>query len=779
MNDVTMPGLIVPVEARITQLEKGLQRANRAQRRAAQQMERRAKQSADRMSASYARAGNAAAMAFKRVAVPLAAGIASAGTARAIRNTVKSVAQLGDEAKRAGVPLKDFQEWKFVAEQNRIGIDAMTDAFKELNLRADEFIETGKGPAADAFTRLGFTADELSEKLKDPSNLLLEIFERARRLDRAGRIRVADEIFGGTGGERFVELMARGEGELRKTIDRAHELGLVLGDDVVRKADELDRKFSELTTRISTFGKKVAVAIAEGVAEIADFRAQLDSIFDNEAQGRAILGNRIYDELARNRDAVEEHKRDVIDLRDTYDELFREVNRLTGPDGIRVFEIDNEDAKFALAEIMTAMREVADQFEAGEISAEEFGRRMAELVGEAADVRDELADIDKVGFASVISNIDGIAGALSRAVSEAQKLKSNLPGNYVSSGRGDGMAEVARRNFDGNQPPSDLAPESTPRPKTAPALLDELGSSGGGGGGGAARADEYARTAQAIRDETRMLELEAAALVTTAAAGTEYADAVEMARREAELLFAAQQQGKAITPALRQEVRALARGYTEAASSAEQTARRFEEIDNARAAFTDRAADAFAGIVTGTTTLREALAGLAQDLTRMAARKLFLSIFGTVLGGPAGGFFGGLGFADGGYTGPGGKYQPAGVVHRGEYVMPREVVQRVGVDNLAGLHKAALRGFSDGGLVGSREPLKGVSAARPESLADSGQSITINAPVTVNASGGSQEQNDDLAKKIAREMEMTMRGTIADEIRRQSRPGNLLNNRRR
>lgn len=36
------------------------------------------------------------------------------------------------------------------------------------------------------------------------------------------------------------------------------------------------------------------------------------------------------------------------------------------------------------------------------------------------------------------------------------------------------------------------------------------------------------------------------------------------------------------------------------------------------------------------------------------------------LGSILGGF---LGFESGGYTGPGGKHEPAGVVHRGEYVM--------------------------------------------------------------------------------------------------------------
>ena len=36
-------------------------------------------------------------------------------------------------------------------------------------------------------------------------------------------------------------------------------------------------------------------------------------------------------------------------------------------------------------------------------------------------------------------------------------------------------------------------------------------------------------------------------------------------------------------------------------------------------------------------------------------------------------------FDEGGYTGPGGKYEVAGIVHRGEYVVPAEVVQQHGV----------------------------------------------------------------------------------------------------
>lgn len=43
------------------------------------------------------------------------------------------------------------------------------------------------------------------------------------------------------------------------------------------------------------------------------------------------------------------------------------------------------------------------------------------------------------------------------------------------------------------------------------------------------------------------------------------------------------------------------------------------------------------------------------------------------------------GHADGGYTGDGGKYEPAGIVHRGEYVFDKESVNRIGLSNLESL----------------------------------------------------------------------------------------------
>lgn len=62
------------------------------------------------------------------------------------------------------------------------------------------------------------------------------------------------------------------------------------------------------------------------------------------------------------------------------------------------------------------------------------------------------------------------------------------------------------------------------------------------------------------------------------------------------------------------------------------------------------------------------------------------------------------GFAGGGYTGDGGKYQPAGIVHRGEFVFPQEAVNRIGVARLYQISQAkaapiAPGSYAGGGLV--------------------------------------------------------------------------------
>lgn len=127
-------------------------------------------------------------------------------------------------------------------------------------------------------------------------------------------------------------------------------------------------------------------------------------------------------------------------------------------------------------------------------------------------------------------------------------------------------------------------------------------------------------------------------------------------------------------------------------------------------------------IITGAQNVKQAMVGMAkavlEEIAQMIAKLIALkvaeaalSMFGFSGGGSVGGttgsVTGGMGqsnddFDSGGFTGLGGKYEPAGVVHRGEYVMPVETVRAVGLRSLEHIHhKKSLPGYASGGYVDS------------------------------------------------------------------------------
>lgn len=220
------------------------------------------------------------------------------GLVRTVTGVAESIAETGAEAERAGVSFRVFQELSYVAERNKVSVDALTDGMKELQLRADEFIVTGSGSAAESFKRLGYSAEDLNKKLKDPSALFSEIIGKLGQLDKAAQIRVADELFGGTGGEQFVRLIAQGEQGIADTIDRAHELGKVMSDETLQKAKDLDQAFSDVATTVST---QLQQAVVNATWALFDF---LQQFWDVEQRTTASLENRL-SEIAAQRAELE------------------------------------------------------------------------------------------------------------------------------------------------------------------------------------------------------------------------------------------------------------------------------------------------------------------------------------------------------------------------------------------------------------------------------------------------------------------------------------------
>ncbi|MFT6535426.1 MAG: hypothetical protein ACJAQU_000318 [Loktanella salsilacus] len=798
---MALPGLIVEIEGRVDKLEKALKRANKAQGTSATAMERRAKQSADKINSTYGAMGDKITGAFKKLGPGLVAGL-SIGAVAAITSqmgsVVRAIAEIGDAAKIAGVSVERFQQLKFVATENRVEIDALTDGLKELSLRADEFVVTGGGSAADAFKRLGYGAADLSSKLDDPAALFAEIIDRMNDLDKAAQIRVSDEIFGGSGGEQFVQLMGQGEGAIQATMDRAKEAGAVLDADLIKKAEDLDRRFAALQTRTSTFFKSLVIEVADAGAKITGLSSDVDDLFRTAHQADGLLGPGVVAELDASADAAGDNAVVIGQLRQQYEGL-SDQSVVLAPQlemaAVQLRAFGEADAAAELATVAGEMRTLSNDMLDGTVSAEDFEAQLQALVDRAGDAFTGLADIDRVTFSGVIGAIGGIGSALTRAIELARSLRASLPGaapngvaTPVTVAKEAGSFWDDPANMNAVNPRSTPALTSIPRPKAAPRDIDfgmpplpDDKPAGGGkaakAGGGSAKAErltDYQREIAAIAEETAALNLEASALGQVTGAQARQGDAIELARTKAELLAAAQRSGLEVTPELTAKVDQLAQGYQDAGIAADEAAKRIETMQNAGRESAEAIGSVFASLAAGRITAKQALQQMLVDFAKYLIKKAIMAA-AEKTGNPVVMFAAAAftsSFADGGYTGPGRKYEPAGTVHKGEFVMSKEATARLGVPQLNALHESAKRGYAGGGLVGGSASGKGMTL--PVSKVSAAPVITINAPIKIEGGGGSPDQNKDLAKQMSKELDATVRRTIQSEIMRQKRPGNLL-----
>lgn len=95
------------------------------------------------------------------------------------------------------------------------------------------------------------------------------------------------------------------------------------------------------------------------------------------------------------------------------------------------------------------------------------------------------------------------------------------------------------------------------------------------------------------------------------------------------------------------------------------------------------------------------------------------------------------GFAEGGYTGSGGKYQPAGIVHKGEYVVTAADTARLGVGNIENF------------IAGANDPVANMQVSGQtvqnvrDNPANSGGNVTINQIEDASRAGQVQRREED------------------------------------
>ena len=213
-------------------------------------------------------------------------------------------------------------------------------------------------------------------------------------------------------------------------------------------------------------------------------------------------------------------------------------------------------------------------------------------------------------------------------------------------------------------------------------------------------------------------------------------------------------------------------GWGEWAESATDS---FSQVKSAATQTFDGIAQNMAAMLTGSEqNWRGFTRSVLSMLTEIFLKQAMVGIVGSI-GSAIGGAFGGgasastgtaiqaaaanFHFATGGFTGTGGKYEPAGIVHRGEFVFTKEATSRIGVGNLYRL----MRGYAEGGYVGA--------AGSPAQMRRAeGINFNQNNHVVIQNDSINGQAGPQLMKAV---YEMARKGA-QDELRLQLRDGGLL-----
>lgn len=207
--------------------------------------------------------------------------------AAATLNAARRISDMRREAERAGQSFEGFQELAVIANRSGVAIDALADGMRELQLRADEFIQTDGGAAKEAFERLGFDRASVNTALQDVDGFFDDVMGRIGELDRAAQIRVLDELFGGTAGEQFTRLLDEGLESISAMREEAHATGQVLSEEIGEEAEELRRSFDEasniLNVQMQQGLSNMMPLLTVLIEQAARFAGFMNDIFDRAA----------------------------------------------------------------------------------------------------------------------------------------------------------------------------------------------------------------------------------------------------------------------------------------------------------------------------------------------------------------------------------------------------------------------------------------------------------------------------------------------------------------
>lgn len=651
---------------------------------------------------------------FRKVAEDqmVAAGIAATAYAATFaymaKDAINAMDQMNEAAQKTGIATEALSQLAYAAKMSGVETDSFTSAMVKFNKAIAEG-STGSGNAADAFKAIGISAAEL--KASSPDQVLAMVAEKfAGFADGANKTALAIAIFGRAGAD-MIPMLNEGASGIAAMREEADKLGATIDTSAAKAADQFNDNLDRMIVKMKSFVKGITsdvIPVLNILMETFLAGNSLMNVIDagmslNLEGGLTGVGAQLARAELQLREADEKDKARLQAKVDAYRSAYNAMKTISGGAVTTTGALPQAPS---LPD--TAAAKAGDSFLKG---LKERITRAGE--GEIAMLRLQAAE-------------KGVSAA-------AEPLLAQLASNKWSEGADKFSTSLGASN-------DALAFQASLLGKTAQEI--ELLT---------AKYRIEADLKRQIADLTRSIGTADDETIAKMTANAEAAIAIQSA-----MITSRQQQERALEYGMQ-------RGFQSYIDSAGNAARGIETVfGNAFKGMEDAIVQfAMTGELNFSKMIQTMIADLIRFQVQMAIVGLAKMAIGAFTSTPGGmsastqaATYGGakpmFGYADGGYTGDGGKYQPAGVVHAGEFVMNKEATSRIGVGNLYKM----MRGYADGGLVGSAPMSGGIG----------GGQININIK---NEAGGDGYQATATARKndTGFDVDILVRKALTNDLR--------------
>lgn len=195
------------------------------------------------------------------------AGTALIGFATKSASTADNVDKM---SQKIGISRQAYQELDFICSQSGTSVDTLQAGMKSLTSAMDG-AKSGTKANVEQFERLGVAVTNSDGTFRSQEDVMWDTLSALQGMeDQTEKARLATELFGRSGTE-LMPLLNGASGSIDDMKKQAHDLGLVLDDELIDNGVNLTDSFDQTKRAFQSIGTQLGASLMPTVEQASDY----------------------------------------------------------------------------------------------------------------------------------------------------------------------------------------------------------------------------------------------------------------------------------------------------------------------------------------------------------------------------------------------------------------------------------------------------------------------------------------------------------------------------